>query len=149
MRNILALKSGTAAQLFSAAAFAGTGAGAVIGLANEISSALLGVPVPVLLAAAAGAFFAITFREAVTVGRGLVAWSSCTLAGAFASTLALYALNWPPNLAGAVAFFTAAGLPVLGPPILVEIQRRIPDIFERLARKVGPPPPGNGQGDQP
>lgn len=117
--------SPAAEQTVVAATAAGaSGAGSVWAIANDAAAALFGVPISVLLAAAAGAFFARTFTPAssfLATMRGGIGW---TLAGAYSIPLIMHLAGLPSSIAASAAFVLSCVGQLLAPkvvPMLIEM----------------------------
>lgn len=113
-----------------------TGYAAWLVTAKEIASEFFGVPLPVLLAAATGAFGALSFVSATTYLRTLGIGIVWTLAGTFSAQLALWAIGAAFStqvptgaLAGAAILVSAAG------PVLVT-KDNVQKLREAAARKL-------------
>ena len=110
-------------------------AGAVATGLTDVALQILGVPLPVVLAAAAGAFIARSYAERASFGRAfvmVVAWTvaGCALAplaqAVFAAGAAKFGLELtlPTNAAAAFSGITAAAswwLPIVWPMVLARL----------------------------
>jgi glucose uptake protein GlcU len=114
------------AQGAAAGASAATLAGSAWTIANDAAAAIFGVPIGVLLAAAAGSFFARTFTPPATFWiafRGGLAW---TFAGAYTLPLVLHLSGWPSSIAASAAFVLSCALQLLAPAIVPVLIRNSP-----------------------
>lgn len=112
---------------------------AFVAAAKGVALELFGVPLPVVLAAATGAFAARTFLQPTTYVRALGAGFVWTLIGVFGSSLVLSLLaGWTgkeipaPALAGAALALALGGQ--LFWPVIVS---RAPSALERLIERIG------------
>lgn len=111
----------------TATAAAASGAGSVWALANDAAGALFGVPIAVVLAAAAGAFFARTFTPPSSFWAALRGGIGWTLAGAYTLPLVMHLSGFPPGIAASTAFVSSCLLQLLAPVIVPMIVRRSPE----------------------
>lgn len=132
-------------QSLSAGVAAAGGLGAYFSGAQEVVLQVFGVPLPVVLAAATGAFGARSFLEPVGFWRALSASLMWTAVGAFCTALGLWLFGlWigrevPTTATAGVALFIAAGLELLVPVVLPVIRLRVPGLvnsfFDRFNKK--------------
>lgn len=134
------MKVDIAAQVAPAAA-AGTGAAAFITALADVSTQLLGVPLPVVLAACAGAFVARSYASSAEQGFASAALATLgwALAGCVLAPLASWALEQafsgklPTNAMAGLALIVAAGLPMALPII----REKAPGILRHWLDKIG------------
>lgn len=118
-------KSEAAAMTASA-----TGAAAIVSMIGEVTSALFGVPLPVVLAAVTGAFIARSYTPASNFFAAIMATIGWTFAGCSLAPLATaigdhyLSFKMPTNALAGLAFVVSVGLPILF-PILVEKGKEI------------------------
>lgn len=131
-----------------AAPIAAASAATLWALANDAALAVFALPIGVVLAAAAGAFFAQTFMPAAsfwaTMRSGL-AWTVC---GAYSLPLALHLFGAPPKIAGSVAFVFSAGLQLLAPAIVPVLVRNSPAWVRAYIDRLSGRPQTEQKGDE-
>jgi len=136
------IDGGTAAVVSGSAAAAST----ALSLAQQVSSALFGVTLAVVLAGFAGAFYGLMYREPMPAAR---LWSNlvaCTIlastsAPALGQYLGISAIG-TGGMSGLIGFLLVAGQPWLKNNL-----SRLFDIFSRfLDRLIGKSPPPGGEG---
>ncbi len=110
--------------------------GAFWALANDAAAAIFGVPIGVVLAAAAGAFFARTFTAPSSFWQTLRAGIGWTLCGAYSLPLAMHLSGWPPSMAASAAFVLSAGLQLLAPALVPVILRNSPAWFQAWGNRL-------------
>lgn len=115
----------TQAQDLAAAAAVAASASAW-STANDAAQLLFGVPIGVLLAAAAGAFFARTFLPPSSFWATMRAGIGWTLCGAYSLPLALYFMGWPSSIAASIAFCLSCLLQLLAPALVPVLIRNSP-----------------------
>jgi hypothetical protein len=127
-------------------ALAGAGAsaaGSAWSIANDAAQAVFGIPIGVVLAAAAGAFFARTFTPASSLGATLRGWAAWTLAGAYTLPLAMHLMGWPQPIAASVAFILSCALQLIAPAVVPMIVRNSPEWVRAIVdRWTGRSKPG-------
>ena len=110
----------------------GAGAAALWALANDAAAAMFGLPIGVLLAAAAGAFFGRTFTPAAGFWLSLRAGVGWPLAGAYTLPLAMHHSGLPAKLAASAAFVLALTLQLLAPVLVPVIIAAAPAWLRRV-----------------
>lgn len=114
------------AQSSAAAAVAtGSGVGAVLSAIGEVTVAILGVPLPVVLAASTGAWIARSYAPAANFVPALLATLGWTIAGCVLAPLGkalvkhyVPGLDLPTNALAGLALVVAGGLPILLPSLI-------------------------------
>ena len=113
-------------------------AGAVATSLGEVALQILGVPLPVIMAAAAGAFIARSFAERASFGRALATVAAWTVAGCALAPLAQAVfvagaskfgldVTLPDNVMAAFAGITAAApwwFPLIWPMVLARLGQK-------------------------
>lgn len=127
-----AIDGGTAAVVSGSAAATST----LLSLAQELSTALFGVTLAVVLAGFAGAFYGLTYREPMSPARLLANLAACTIlsstgAPALGQYLGISAIG-TGGMAGLIGFALVAGQPWL--------KSNLGWVLDRFGRKS--PPPG-------
>lgn len=138
-----------AADVAPAAAFVSS-AGAVASSFGDLSLQLLGVPLPVLLAAAAGAWIARAYTPAGNFFAAAVATFGWTIAGCVLAPLAAWAIGYwsgkqmPNNVQAGLALVVSVALPLVLPVIREKLPAIVSAALERLQKMAGG---GKGGGD--
>jgi hypothetical protein len=121
----------------------GTGSASWLGFMKDIALELLGVPLPVVLAAATAAFFAGSFRPATGFGRAFTAGICWTLLAVFMTNLIAAAIAYyagAPVAAGAlagIAVLAAGAGQLLCPLLWPVIVARLPAALARRIDQLG------------
>lgn len=130
-----------AVQHAVAATAAATGAAAWWATATEVASAVFGVPLQVVLAAATGAFAARSFQTGTTYLKALGAGISWTIIGIFCCQIAVWILTKylgeaPPAgaSAGAALIVSAGGQLFLTKEIVEKIRRAVGRFVDGIGR---------------
>lgn len=115
-----------------------SGAATVISTLTEVTTQILGVPLPVVLAALTGAWIARSYTPSKNFAAALFGTLGWTTAGCVLSPLAAalvkhYAsLEFPTNALAGLALIVSAGIPLLL-PILIE---KVPEIVRARLDKL-------------
>lgn len=120
----------------SASAFSGVGA--ILTALSDIAIQVFGVPLPVLLAAAAGAFLARSYLPSVGTVRALggsTVWTvvGCALAPIIPAIAGKFGLEVPTGALAGSALVVSAGAPLLWPVVVDNLPRLAKRWFDRLS----------------
>lgn len=138
------------------AAQGATGASAAgvtwIAAAGEWSTALFGIPLPVLLCAALGAFGALSVMETRSIRQAIASSLTAMIVAAVGTPLALHAATGdgkplPITLAPGVAIIAALALQLILPWLFANGGRMLSELWTRALDKAFGPRSG-GQGGQ-
>ena len=130
-------------KLAAAAISTSSGAGAVLAIVKDWVTELFGVPLPVLLAAATGAFGVRTYLPAATLIRALLGSGAWTLVGTYSAQLGLSVASAVFNaqvpataIAGVALLFAALGQ-LAAPVVIQRLPGAIGAWFDKRSGKPG------------
>jgi hypothetical protein len=126
----------------AAAVAAGSGAATVLSMVGEVALQILGVPLPVVLAAGTGAWIARSYTPAANLLTALVGTAGWTLAGCFTAPFAQWIVKsfsgseMPTNALAGIALCVSLVLPMVVPIV----RQKLPEVIgARLDRWKGRP----------
>jgi len=116
-----------------------TGATGWLSAAGEIAIQLLGVPLPVVIGATAGALLARGAQDPVPFGKAVIRTGLWIIVGCVCAQGAQAVIGWGmgKELPVGVLGFSALLICLLGPRLLPILQEQAPQLLKRWISKVG------------